>query len=137
MVSGETALLRDWTAALAAGRPIRAFHDMTLAPAPVDTVVQAIEALMSDRTAGVFQLSGPRNVTYAEVGRFLAERLQADPALVTRASVASAGLPAGVAPANTTLESGALREKYGIVVADAYEVLVHILRQHPGQRGSR
>jgi dTDP-4-dehydrorhamnose reductase len=128
VVSPQTALLRDWRAALAAGKPIRAFRDMTMAPAPMDLVARAIEALMRDRAAGVFQLTGPRDVTYGEVGRFLAERIGADPALVVRTSVKEAGLPAGIGPAHTTLDSSALRERYGIVVPDAWDVLDPILR---------
>jgi dTDP-4-dehydrorhamnose reductase len=123
VVSPHTALLRDWAAALAAGKAIRAFHDMTMAPAAVDTVAHAVEALMSDRASGIFQLTGPRDVAYADVGRFLAERQGADPALVTPTSVAEAGLPRGVAPANTTLDSSLMRERYGVAVPDAWEVL--------------
>jgi dTDP-4-dehydrorhamnose reductase len=127
VVSPRTALLRDWRAALAAGTPIRAFHDMTMAPAPMEAVARAIEALMGDRAAGIFQLTGPRDVTYAEVGRFLAERLGADPALVARTSVTQAGLPAGIGPPHTTLDSSALRARYGVVVPDAWDVLDAVL----------
>ena len=123
VVSGETVLVRDWTAALAAGRPIRAFHDMTMAPVAASTVAAAVEALMSERATGLFQLTGPRDVSYADAGSFLAQRLHADPALVTRTSVADAGLPTGVAPPNTTLDSSALRQRYGIFVPDVWEVL--------------
>jgi dTDP-4-dehydrorhamnose reductase len=128
VVSRETALLRDWTTALAAGRPIRAFHDMTMAPAAVDTVVRAVDALMGERASGIFQLTGPRDLSYARAGHVLAERLRVDPALVTRASVTQAGLPAGVAPPNTTLDSSALRKRYGIVVPDPETVLDGVLR---------
>ena len=128
VVSPRTALLRDWTAALAAGNPISAFQDMTMAPAPMEAVARAIEALMGDRAAGVFQLTGPRDVCYAEVGGFLAERLGADPALVVRTSVKQAGLPAGIGPPHTTLDSSAMRARYGIVVPDARDVIVSVLR---------
>jgi dTDP-4-dehydrorhamnose reductase len=126
VVSPQNSLLNDWVAALAAGEPIQAFHDMTMAPAPMNAVVRAIEALMADRATGVFQLSGPRDVTYGEVGRFLAERLRADPELVVLSSAKEAGLP--IAPAHTTLDSSALRERYGIVVPDAWEVLDAVLQ---------
>jgi dTDP-4-dehydrorhamnose reductase len=129
VISPQTALLRDWTAALAAGKPIRAFHDMTMAPVPAVTVASAIEALMSDRASGVFQLAGPRDVAYTEVGRFLAERLGADRSLVESVSVASAGLPAGVAPPHTTLDSAALKARHGIVVADPRQVLGSIMQE--------
>lgn len=131
VVSGETALLRDWATALAAGQPIRAFHDMTMAPVGRDTVAAAIAALMRARTPGVFQLSGPRDVAYTEVGAFLAERLGADPALVGRVSVADAALSAGMAPPHTTLDSRALREGFGITAADAWAVIESVLPARP------
>ena len=126
VVSPQNSLLNDWVATLTAGKPIRPFHDMTMAPAPMNAVVRAIEALMADRATGVFQLSGPRDVTYEEVGRFLAERLGVDPELVVPSSVKKAGLP--IAPVHTTLDSSALRERYGIVVPDAWEVLDAVLQ---------
>jgi len=125
VVSSQTVPLRAWKASLAAGRPIDppAFHDMTMAPTPIGAVARAIEALMNDRASGIFQLTGPRDVSYFEAARFLAERLAADPALVVRASVAGAGLPPGAAPAHTTLDSSALRSRYGVAVPDSWEVL--------------
>jgi dTDP-4-dehydrorhamnose reductase len=127
VVSRETALLRDWRAALTAGKPIRAFHDMTMAPAPMDAVARAIAALTGEQAAGVFQLTGPRDVAYTEVGNHLAERLGADPALVVRTTVKESGLPTGIAPAHTTLDSHALQERHGIVVPDAWQVLDRVL----------
>jgi len=129
VVSRETALVRDWTAALKARMPIRAFHDMTMAPVAAATVARAIEALMTDRATGIFQLSGPRDVAYTDVGRFLAERLGADPFLVARASRVQSGAPAGAAPPHTTLDSRALAERYGIAVPDAWEVMQRLLSQ--------
>jgi dTDP-4-dehydrorhamnose reductase len=127
VVSRETALLRDWTAALEAGRPIRAFHDMTMAPVAAETVVRAIEALMAGRATGIFQLSGPRDVSYVDIGLFLAERLGADRSLVVRTSRVAAGAPAGAGPPYTTLDSRTLAERHGIMVPDAWELLAGFL----------
>jgi dTDP-4-dehydrorhamnose reductase len=132
VVSPRTALLRDWKAALTAGRPIRAFHDMTMAPAPMDALTRAIEALLEERVSGVFQLTGPRDVSYVDVGRFLAARLGADASLVVRTSVSEAGLPAGVGPPHTTLDSSTLRTRYGIQVPDVWDVLDAVLVEMRG-----
>jgi len=127
VVSPATPLLRDWTAALTAKKPIRAFHDLTMAPVAAATVVRAIAALMEARARGVFQLSGPRDVTYLDAGFFLAERLGADRSLVLRASLAETNPPAGAGPPHTTLDSRALAARYGIAVPDAFEVLASVL----------
>jgi dTDP-4-dehydrorhamnose reductase len=52
-------------------------------------VARAIAALMQDRARGVFQLSGQRDITYADAARYLAERLNADPELVKAVSARS------------------------------------------------
>ena len=131
VLSPATALLRDWTAALKAKTPIRAFHDMTMAPVAAATVVRAIETLMRERARGVFQLSGPRDVAYLDAGHFLAERLGADTSLVARASFAAINPPKGAAPPYTTLDSSALAARFGIAAPDAFEVLASLLERAP------
>jgi dTDP-4-dehydrorhamnose reductase len=126
VVSPGMALIAGWIEALIAGKAIRAFADMTMAPTPTGLVVAAIAALMADRRAGIFQLTGPRDVTYAEVGRFLARRLRADVGLVAEGSATAAGLPAGANPPHTTLDSSALGRLYGLEVPDAWEVIAGV-----------
>jgi dTDP-4-dehydrorhamnose reductase len=127
VVSPNMPLLRDWIAALGAGGAIRAFHDMTIAPIPMDMVTAAISALLRDRARGIFQLTGPRDASYVEVGRFLASRLGADPALVEATSASDTGLPVGAARRYTTLDSSAMRDRYGCSVPDVWAVLDQLL----------
>lgn len=123
VVSPAMPLIDDWKRKLAAGIPIRAFNDLTLAPTPTEIVCAAISALLEDRASGIFQLTGPRDVSYAEVGRFLAGSIGADPALVEETSARAGGLPEGAAPANTTLDSSLLRARYGFEVPDVWQVV--------------
>jgi dTDP-4-dehydrorhamnose reductase len=116
-------LIDNWIGLLAAGQPIQAFRDMPLAPAPTGLVTTAIERLMQDRLTGIYQLTGPRDVSYAEIGRFLAGRLGADPKLVTETSARDAGLPEGATPRHTTLDSSALRERYDLSVPDIWAMI--------------
>jgi dTDP-4-dehydrorhamnose reductase len=116
-------LLREWAGALAQGRPIRPFHDMTLAPTPIDLVARAIAALLQDRAPGLFQLTGPHDVSYADMAFALAARIGADRRLVLPTSAASANLPVGATPPYTTLDSTRLAERYGIVAPDAFATL--------------
>jgi dTDP-4-dehydrorhamnose reductase len=114
-------LLRSWVESLAAGRRVRAFHDMRMAPTPIDVVVKGIVALMREKARGIFQLTGPRDATYADIARYLAIRIGADPALIEPVSAAS--MPAGATPLHTTLDSSALRDAYDVVVPDVWETL--------------
>ncbi len=123
IVSPGMGLLRSWVASLAAGKPIRAFHDMHMAPTPVALVAEAIERLLAAPSAGVFQLTGPCDVAYSDVALHLARKLGADPALVEKVSAYSAGLPPGSTASHTTLDSTALRDRFGITVPDAVAVI--------------
>jgi dTDP-4-dehydrorhamnose reductase len=123
VVSPGMALLRQWRESLAAGRPIRAFYDMMMAPTPVAIAAAAIERLLAERAHGIFQLTGPRDIAYSEIALRLAGELGADPRLVQRVSAHSAGLPPGSTARHTTLDSTALRERFGIGVPDAWTVI--------------
>jgi dTDP-4-dehydrorhamnose reductase len=116
-------LLRGWIANLVAGNPIRAFHDMQMAPTPVALVAAAIERLLTEPRPGIVQLTGPRDIAYSDVALQLAGKLGADPALVEKVSAYSAGLPAGSTAPHTTLDSSALHERFGITVPDAAVVI--------------
>jgi dTDP-4-dehydrorhamnose reductase len=122
VLSPEAPLLIRWAEALAAGRSVRAFDDMRLAPVPLRIVVDAIAALMRGGARGIFQLSGPTDVTYADAARRLAARVGADPGLVDPVS-AAAELPAGAVPRHTTLDGAALRDAYGIVAPDVWQTI--------------
>ena len=115
--------LNGWINALTARQPIRAFHDMTMAPVPTELVTAGITALLHDRARGIFQLTGSRDATYADVGRFIAHRVGADPTLVTTISASDAGLPEGATPRHTTLDSSALRDRYGLSTPDTWDVI--------------
>jgi dTDP-4-dehydrorhamnose reductase len=123
VVSPDMALVRGWIDALEQRKPIRAFHDMTMAPAPAALVSDVILALSQNRAEGIFQFTGPHDVSYAETGRYLAARLQADPKLVEETSALDNGLPDGATPRHTTLDSSAIRERFGLQCPDAWPVI--------------
>src|SRR5262249_21603343 len=127
-------LLEGWIEKLTAGIAISAFHDMPLAPVPIDLVAQAIGALMHDRASGIFQLTGPRDATYAEVAQFLARGLGADPKRVVEASARDAGQPEGSTPRHTTLDSSALRQRYGLAVPGVWEIMEQLIASSAATR---
>jgi dTDP-4-dehydrorhamnose reductase len=127
VVSPAMPLLCGWARALQAGEPIRAFHDMQMAPAPMEHVSAAIAVLLESRTPGIFQLTGPQDVSYADIAHRLARRLGADPALVVSLGAMEAGLPEGSTPRHTTLDSDAMRERFGIAVPEPWQVMDRIV----------
>jgi len=123
VVPPDLALFTGWRDSLTAGRAVRAFGDMTLAPVPLALVVRAIVFMLRERVVGVAQLTGPRDITYLEAARYVAARVGADLGLVEAGRAADIGLPPGATPAHTTMDSVLLRAACGIVVPDA-EVVV-------------
>jgi dTDP-4-dehydrorhamnose reductase len=126
VVSDTMPLIGGWIKDLTAAKPIRAFDDLALAPTPTDLVCAAIAALLQDRARGIFQLTGPRDVTYADIGGFLAAYLGADRKLVNQTSARAAGLPEGATPLHTTLDSSMLRVHYGLEVPDVWDVVERV-----------
>jgi dTDP-4-dehydrorhamnose reductase len=127
VVSETMPLIGGWIKDLTAAKPIRVFNDLMLAPTPTDLVCTAIAALLQHHARGIFQLTGPRDVSYADIGRFLATYLDVDPNLVTETSALEAGLPEGTTPLNTTLDSSLLRVHYGLEVPDVRDVVERVV----------
>lgn len=123
VVSPGMALLAQWASALAERKPVNVFNDLYAAPVPVALVAAAIADLLAAPAHGIFQLSGPRDVSYREIGLWLADRVGAQRELVVPVSAYSAGLPPGSTPRHTTLDSSAICRRLGTVVADPWEVL--------------
>lgn len=88
-----------------------------------DIVAASIARLMEDRLPIVAQLTGPRDATYVDIGRFVAERIGADPGLVDPVSALENGLPPGSTPRNTTLDSSYLAGSHGLTVPDVFDVI--------------
>jgi dTDP-4-dehydrorhamnose reductase len=120
VVSPGMRLVADWMKELAAHRAIRAFEDMRLAPVPVEMVAKSIALLMRDHATVIAQLSGPRDMTYWDLARFLAINMGSDIELVQRASAAD--MPTGSSPRHTTLDSSWIADRYGLTVPDILTV---------------
>jgi dTDP-4-dehydrorhamnose reductase len=127
IVAPGMALLRQWQGALAAGQPVHAFRDMVMAPTPVGVAAAAITALLAERCSGIWQLTGPRDISYAEIAAYIGRRLNADPALIQPVAAASAGMPKGSTPRHTTLDSSALRARFGIGAPTPWSTIEGVL----------
>jgi hypothetical protein len=72
---------------------------------------------------GDAQLSGRRDLTRVDVGHFLAQQVHANLGVVEPVSAVKSGTPIGSTPQNTTLDSSYILSKYGLLVADGFEVI--------------
>lgn len=124
-------LVRQWRDDLAAGRVVHPFHDMMVAPTPERDAAAAIIALLKRPETGIWQLSGARDVSYARIAGFIAQRIGADPELVQPVPAAGGGMPEGSTPRHTTLACGALEARFGIRPRDPWPVIEEVLEFQP------
>ena len=127
VLSPRAPLLQGWMQTLSAGGSVAAFQDMRMAPTPVEMVAASITRILDERRSGIFQFTGPCDVSYLEVGRYIARRIGADPELVLPARAAAAGLPEGSTPHHTTLDSTRLRELYDIAAPGPWEAIESVI----------
>lgn len=116
-------LLSGWRAALRAGAPVHPFHDMVMSPVPLTFVTQVLLSVAAQQTAGILQVSGAEDVTYAQAARRLADRLGAAPDLVQPISARDAGLPPEWTPPHTTLDTSRLCGDLGLSAPDPWAAL--------------
>jgi dTDP-4-dehydrorhamnose reductase len=116
-------LLSGWRAALARGETIHPFSDLVLAPVPLPLVVHTLTRIASLRRPGIFQLSGSRDVTYAEAACHLAHRLGVDADLVQAVPSKQAGTILEALPAHTTLDTTRLRSELGLESPDVWQAI--------------
>lgn len=114
--TGE-ALLTGWAEALKKGEAVTPFSDMTMAPVPVSCVVTVLQAVMEARLSGVWQISGERDVSYAEIARVGAGLVGADVGLVRPVRAADVGYSERIRE-NTTMDISRLRDELGIQPPD-------------------
>lgn len=112
-------LFRSWDAALREGRTIESFEDLYFSPIPLDVVSRTLVEVGARRLAGIVQVSGDRDVSYADV----AKRIAADRDLVQPVSVASKGIRPEAAPRFTTLDCSRLTHELGIAIPTVSETI--------------
>ncbi len=119
-------LMKGWIRDLGQGREISPFSDMVMAPVALDTAVNVLVTIMDKRASGIFQVSGPEDISYADAASHLALRLGAAPALVHPIRGGVSILLPEETPRHTTLDTDRLTEETNIRFPDAFDVLDHV-----------
>lgn len=130
VLASGMALFSEWAAELKAGRIVRPFVDMPMAPVTLDLVVRALLAIAIARRSGLWQISATHDISYAEAALCLANRLGADPALVQPVSWREASPSMEHVPTHTTLDSSRLAEELGIDAPHPLDSLAHAFGEY-------
>jgi dTDP-4-dehydrorhamnose reductase len=114
VLNPQVPLVKRWMQALRQQQPIYPFSDLVLAPVPLVFAVEAMGLIGEGRFSGIFQVSGDRDISYADLARHLARRLEADPDLVQPTTSVAAGVEMEHLPRHTTLDASRLQESFGL-----------------------
>lgn len=107
-------LFQDWILALQNKKPIHPFSDKTVSPLPLSFAVEVLCRMAQKRIPGITQVSGDRDVTYAEIAYRLAGRLGVDRSLVAPILARESGLFLEHLPRHTTLDTARLVKELGM-----------------------
>lgn len=114
-------LFDQWRKDLLAGKTIRPFSDMPVAPVSLEAAAAVLAELAATGASGIRHVSAPRDISYAEAARRLAERLGVSPDLVRPQTVAESGIALEHAPRCTSLSTRGIRDltSYRLLQDDA------------------
>ena len=117
-------LIHDWIGALRADKSIRTFHDMTLAP----TVCDAIRNLLTDRARGISNSRDRATRPISRSADFWQGNLARTKAWYNPSAPCQQACRSGQPRATPHSNSSALRDRYGIVVPDIWDVIGAVVR---------
>lgn len=106
-------LLSAWSEKLRNGQTIHPFSDMRMAPVPLACAVSVLRLVVDRRLAGIIQVSGADDLSYAEAACIGAQSVKADLRLVEPVKASQLSYREFI-PAHTTLSIDRLRSVLGI-----------------------
>jgi len=137
VLAPDLPLIQGWISALRRGTVVRAFDDLTIAPLAVRHVVSGLLAVTNDNRGGIYQVSGARDISYAQIANRIAEKVGADPMLVQAASAVEAGIPTSDALPYTSLDVSRMATLCDWRAPDCDEVLSEVYDLDPAVPNER
>ena len=127
-------LIVDWLAKLRSGQSIEAFSDRHLAPVGLGLVSKAIMLAANYELGGLLQISADRDLSWAEVAKYLAFRTGSKDELVKSIQVADSVNALPHEPKNTTLDTSRLVDELNLhpnTVFETIDRLINLIHEKP------
>jgi dTDP-4-dehydrorhamnose reductase len=104
-------LIQEWILALQNNKVIHPFSDKVVSPLPLSFAIEVFCRMAEKKLSGIVQVSGDRDVTYAQLAYRVAERMGVNRNLIRPISARESGLELEHLPQNTTLDATRLVEE--------------------------
>jgi dTDP-4-dehydrorhamnose reductase len=105
-------LFKEWIQALQRNETIHPFTDKILSPVPLSFAVEVLHQTGLTRISGILQISASKDITYAQLGYHLAQRMRVDLRLVK--PIAANPVPYQEREHHTTLDTTRLVQDLGM-----------------------
>jgi dTDP-4-dehydrorhamnose reductase len=115
VVAPRQGVFGAWEQTLARGESIEPFSDMVVAPVSLPFTVAALVAIGRHRQGGIWQLSGPADLSYAEAARHLLRCRGLPEARLRPTTARERGLSPSLVPRHTSLDTSRLEKELGLV----------------------
>ncbi len=116
-------LLQNWIAALRQGKTIHPFSNMVLAPVSLRYAVEVISTVMEKNSYGLWQVSAKEDITYEQLARYVAEKIDVSQKLIQPVKAEQSALKLKTIPMHTTLDTSRLQYELGIEPPSVWEAL--------------
>ena len=117
-------LLTGWVSSMRNDETIHPFFDLSCAPVSLDQVTEVLVRLVTyHNAAGIWHLAGDRDLSYAAVARYLADRYELSAQLIQPISVKATPYYSEHIPRYTSLECSRIRDELGIETGDVWRTL--------------
>lgn len=104
----------SWRRSLMQGKVINPLSDLKCSPILIDSVVEVVDQIIKFSKFGIWQISGERDVTYADIAFKMAQYLGVDVNLVKPVSAIDLNFNLEASPKNTTLSCKRIQTEIGI-----------------------
>ena len=123
IISPGMQIIHTWCDNLRSSRIICPFSNYVMSPVPNILAVEILYRIAQKRICGIHQVSGPKDITYAEAAYHIAKRLHVGEHLIRPTTIEDAGEIIEHNPVFSTLDSTETEKKVGIQIPEAFSSL--------------
>jgi dTDP-4-dehydrorhamnose reductase len=127
VLSPTLPVIRRFREGLAQEEHIEAFFDLRLSPVSLDYAVSSLLAVARRREGGIFHFSGDDELSYSELARELAARLDVSESLVMPVAASERGVVPVFRPAHPALGMARTREVLGVSPQPLDQVITELV----------
>jgi dTDP-4-dehydrorhamnose reductase len=129
VLTDRTGIFLDWIRTFRGGGQVHAFDDHTICPLPLNSMIEAIIALIERPSDGIFQISGASDISYADAARLLANQAGVSEERVVPVRAVDRGIPKSEVMPFTSLDTSRLTELMGFRPPEPATVIDAAFRQ--------